>query len=163
MKAWEDLESDCLGLMPSAKTRNRRQAPRKAKVLPPPPTHTHPDPPARVPQKVEMEPHNPGERSRSTRRVAANQARGACHLGASARVGRQSTRAEHWQGYRAFILEPATSGPKQDTDTDLGTHPQPSRLGYLHPEPSGSQPAAKRKHVGKPNYSRSPEGAAGCP
>lgn len=48
-------------------------------------------------------------------------------------------------------------------DTDLNTHPKTSRVGYLRPEPSGSQPAAERKHVGEPNYSTSQKGAVGCP
>lgn len=33
----------------------------------------------------------------------------------------------------------------------------------LRPEPSGSQPAAERKHVGEPNYCSSQKGAVGCP
>lgn len=64
---------------------------------------------------------------------------------------------------RDFILEPVTSGPKKDMDTDLNTHPKTSRVGYLRPEPSGSQPAAERKHVGEPNYCSSQKGAVGCP
>lgn len=33
----------------------------------------------------------------------------------------------------------------------------------LRPEPSGSQAAAKRKHVEEPNYSSRQKGAMGCP
>lgn len=96
---------------------------------------------------MEIKPRNPPELSRSTPE-SGRLLKKRVLLSRRARVGRQSAWAGHQHGCRAFVLEPVSSGPKNDTDTDLGTHPQPSRDGYLRPELGGLQPGAKRKHVG---------------
>lgn len=64
----------------------------------------------------------------------------------------QSACVGHQHKCKDFVLEPVSSGPKKDADTDLGTRPQPSHGRYLRPEPGGLQPTAKRKHVEIPNF-----------
>ena len=138
------MKSDCLSSVPGAAIRNCGQAPRKANVLSP--THS-PHPTPRALRGWRSSHATRQELSRSTPESGRLLGKRVL-LSRSARVGRQSAWAGHQHGCRAFVLEPVSSGPKKDTDTDLGTHPQPSRDGYLRPEPGGLQSAAKRKHVG---------------
>lgn len=131
--------------MPGAAIRNCGQAPRKPKLLSR--THsTHPTPP-------QLEPL---EGSDQVTQPARALSRGSCHLRAPRWGGSPDEAAVGMCRAPALMqsLRPGASliRPKKDADTDLGTRPQPSREGYLRPEPGGLQPAAKRKHVGTPDF-----------
>ena len=132
--------------MPGAAIRNCGQAPRKPKVLSL--THsTYPTPP-------QLEPLEGSDQVMQPSRVLRS--RGSCHLGAPGWGGSRDRAAVGMCRAPALMqrLRPGASliGPKKDADADLGTRPQPSREGYLRPEPGGLQPRAKRKHVGTPNF-----------
>lgn len=115
-----------------------------------------PRPPSgwRSPEDGDRAPPSPASAPAAPPRVAA--ARAAGILPSRTRPARGGRRAR--EAPRRQSLRPRASpspGPGGTRDP-WRTHPQHSRHGYLWPGPSGSPPAAKRKHVGPPNCGRGP-------
>lgn len=132
LRVWEDLDSDCLSSSPCAAPRSvstgfrycGRVRGRRQGCHPP----RHLTPPARGPQRVEMEPGTPRERSSGglsgKRLLSSSSAR----RGGSRRGPGTGTEAE--LRLRAGLLRPR--------DTGLGTQAQPPRRSTCVPSQADS-------------------------